>query len=177
MDGGEMVDVPWTVAKFLSDKAKGYKKKSMIVGAHLIGRIAWSYGLIAPAYMRIVTLGQETSLPNVAKLVELGICRYNRLGLGELVDDQLDNSEDEVVAAEARGAQVKEGGVRRHPNMTFINRLRAMDDRLGDMDTNIYKLSNDVEDLTYVVSGMSEQYDQFYGEFRQMRMEQERFRN
>nr|GFB48960.1 hypothetical protein [Tanacetum cinerariifolium] len=55
----------------------------------------------------------------------LGICRYNGLGLEELVDDQLDNSEDEATAAEARRAQ----------------------------------------------------YDQFYGEFRQMRMEQERFRN
>ncbi|GJS30101.1 hypothetical protein Tco_0490721 [Tanacetum coccineum] len=132
---------------------------------------------MAPSYMRIVTLGHETSLLNVARLVDFGICRYNGLGLGELVDDQLDNSEDEAVAAEARGAQDEEGGVRRRPNITFTNRLRAMDDRLGDMDTNIYKLSNDVKDLTYVVSGMSEQYDQFYGEFGQMRMEQERFRN
>nr|GEU86230.1 hypothetical protein [Tanacetum cinerariifolium] len=33
---------------------------------------------------------------------------------------------------------------------------------------------SDVNDLTYVVFGMSEQYDQFYREFRQMRMEQER---
>ncbi|GKA32553.1 hypothetical protein Tco_0718920 [Tanacetum coccineum] len=59
--------------------------------------------------------------------------------------------------------------------MSLTNRLRDMDDRLGDMDTNIYKLSNDVKDLTYVVSGMYEQYDRFYGEFGQMRMEQERF--
>nr|GEX79472.1 hypothetical protein [Tanacetum cinerariifolium] len=35
----EMVDVPWNVAKFLSGKSKGYKKKSLIVAAHLIGRI------------------------------------------------------------------------------------------------------------------------------------------
>ncbi|GJV58004.1 hypothetical protein Tco_1459009 [Tanacetum coccineum] len=146
MDGGEMVDVPWTMAKFLSDKQKGIRRR-------------------------------ETLLLNVAKLVDLGICRYNGLGLGELVDDQLDNSEDEDAVAEARGAQVKEGDVRRHPNMTFTNRLRVMDERLGDMDTNIYKLSNDVEDLTYVVSGMSEQYNQFYREFEQIRMEQERFRN
>ncbi|GJV82137.1 hypothetical protein Tco_1518007 [Tanacetum coccineum] len=169
-----MVDVPWNVAKFLSDKAKGYKKKSLIVGAYLIGRIARSYGLMAPAYMRIVTLGQETLLLNVAKLVDLGICRYNGLGLGELVVDQFDNSEDEVATSKARGAQDEEGGVSHHPNMTFTNRLRAMDDKLGNMDTNIYKLSNNVKDLTYVVFGMSEQYDQFYREFRQMRMEQER---
>ncbi|GKD80298.1 hypothetical protein Tco_1342919, partial [Tanacetum coccineum] len=51
MDRGEMVDVPWTMAKFLSDKAKGYKKKSLIV------RVARSYWLMAPTYMRIVTLG------------------------------------------------------------------------------------------------------------------------
>ncbi|GKE05882.1 hypothetical protein Tco_1397900 [Tanacetum coccineum] len=148
MDGGEMVDIPWNLAKFLSDKAKG-----------------------------IVTLGPKTSLLSVAKLVDLGIYRYNRLGLGELVDDQLDNSGDEVAATEARRAQYEAGGVRRHPNMSLTNRLRDMDDRLGDMDTNIYKLSNDVKDLTYVVSGMYEQYDQFYGEFGQMRMEQERFCN
>ncbi|GJU83325.1 hypothetical protein Tco_1285690 [Tanacetum coccineum] len=139
MDGGEMVDVPWNLAKFLSDKAKGYKKKIMIVGANLIGRIARSYGLMSIGYMRIVTLGPKTSLLSVAKLVDLGIYRYNRLGLGELVDDQLDNSGDEVVATEARRAQDEAGGVRRHPNMSLTNRLRDMDDRLGDMDTNIYK--------------------------------------
>nr|GEX46076.1 hypothetical protein [Tanacetum cinerariifolium] len=82
-----------------------------------------------------------------------------KFGLGELVDDQLDNSEYDVVAAKGRGAQDEKGGVRRRPNMTFINRLRVMDDRLGDIDTNIYKLSNDVEDLAYAVSGMSKQYD------------------
>ncbi|GJY87694.1 hypothetical protein Tco_0502322 [Tanacetum coccineum] len=31
MDGGAMVDVPWNIAKFLFDKAKGAKKKSMIL--------------------------------------------------------------------------------------------------------------------------------------------------
>ncbi|GJT82256.1 hypothetical protein Tco_1056598 [Tanacetum coccineum] len=39
-------------------------------------------------------------------------------------------NEDEAAAVEARGAQSEEGGVRRHPNMTFTNKLRAMDDRL-----------------------------------------------
>nr|GEX58679.1 hypothetical protein [Tanacetum cinerariifolium] len=65
--------------------------------------------------------------------------------------------EDEAVVVEPKGAQDEEGGLRHRPNITFTNRLRAMDDRLGDIDTNIYKLSNNVEDLTYVVSGMSEQ--------------------
>ncbi|GJW78986.1 hypothetical protein Tco_0140668 [Tanacetum coccineum] len=119
------------------EKEKGAKKKIMIVGAHLIGRIA----------------------------------RYNRLGLGELVDDMLDNSNDKDAVAEARRAQDEAGDVRCHPNISFTNRLRAMDDRLGDIDTNIYKLSNNVEELTTVVSGMSEQYDQFYGEFNTMREE------
>ncbi|GJY77765.1 hypothetical protein Tco_0483566 [Tanacetum coccineum] len=46
-----------------------------------------------------------------------------------------------------------------------------MDDRLGDVDTNIFKLS----DETAVVSEMFEQYDQIYGEFDAMRLEQQRF--
>nr|GEZ79668.1 hypothetical protein [Tanacetum cinerariifolium] len=108
---------------------------------------------MALAYMRIVSLRQETSLLNVAKLVDLGICRYNGLGRGELVDDQLDNNEDEATAAEAKRAQDEERGVRRHPNMSFTNRLKVVGDRLGDIDTNIYRLSNDIKDLTYVMSG------------------------
>nr|GEX72098.1 hypothetical protein [Tanacetum cinerariifolium] len=115
-------------AKFLSDKAKEYKKKSMIVGAHLIGKL----------------------------------------------DDRLDDNKDEAAAAEARRAQEETCGVRHHPNISFTNRLRAMDEKIGDMDTNIFKLSNDVEELTTVVYGMSEQYDQFYEEFNTMREEQQR---
>nr|GEX31504.1 hypothetical protein [Tanacetum cinerariifolium] len=61
--------------------------KSLIVGAYLIGKIARSYGLMTYRSLRSVTLGLETSLLSVAKLVDLGICRYNRLGLGEMVDD------------------------------------------------------------------------------------------
>ncbi|GKF70928.1 hypothetical protein Tco_0203985 [Tanacetum coccineum] len=87
----------------------------------------------------------------------------------------LDNSEDEVAATEARRAQDEAGGVRRHPNMIFTNRLKAMDDRFGNIDTHIYKVSNEVENLTDVVSGMTEQYDQFYGEFNTLMMEQQRF--
>ncbi|GKG04245.1 hypothetical protein Tco_0314632, partial [Tanacetum coccineum] len=74
MDGGALVDVPWNIVKFLFDKAKGAKKKSMIVGAHLIGRIARYYRLMTNAYLRRVTLGQGTTLLNIVKLVELGIC-------------------------------------------------------------------------------------------------------
>ncbi|GJV20737.1 hypothetical protein Tco_1369757 [Tanacetum coccineum] len=97
MDGGARVDVPWHVAKFFTDKGKGYKKKSLIMGAHLIRRIARSYGLITQGSLRSVTLRPETSLLNMAKLVDLGICRYNGLGYGELVDDIPDNGEDEDV--------------------------------------------------------------------------------
>ncbi|GJU11237.1 hypothetical protein Tco_1133633 [Tanacetum coccineum] len=81
MDGGVSVDVPWHVAKFFTDKAEGYKKKSSIVVAQLIGRIARSFGLMAPGALRGVTLGPETSLLGVAKLVELGICKYDALRL------------------------------------------------------------------------------------------------
>ncbi|GKC20332.1 hypothetical protein Tco_1022482, partial [Tanacetum coccineum] len=122
MDGGARVDVPWHVARFFTDKAKGYKKKSPIVGAHLIGRIARSYGLMTPRSLRSVTLGPETSLLSVAKLMDFGICRYNGLGLGELVDDLLDNEGNEAADTGAR---------------------------------------------------MSKQYDQFYDEFSQMRVEQQ----
>ncbi|GJZ16105.1 hypothetical protein Tco_0551782 [Tanacetum coccineum] len=104
MDGGDLVDVPWNVAKFFTNKSKGAKTKSMIVGAHLIGRIARSYGLMTNAHLRNVTIGQGTMLLNIIKLVEMGICRYNRLGYGELMDDKLDNSKDEAAVVEARRA-------------------------------------------------------------------------
>ncbi|GJY03845.1 hypothetical protein Tco_0369785 [Tanacetum coccineum] len=149
MDGGVRVDVPWHVAKFLTNKAKGYKKKSLIVGAHLIGRIARSYELMTPRSLRSVTLGPETSLLNVAKLVDLGICRYNRSGYGELVNDIPDNGEDEGVSD---AGDDDEEGVRRRPNMSFTNRLRAMDERLGEMEIDISKLGSDIDDLTYVMS-------------------------
>nr|GFA21463.1 hypothetical protein [Tanacetum cinerariifolium] len=174
MDGGARVDVLWHVAKFFTNKTKGYKKKSLIIGAHLIGRIARSYGLMTLRSLRNVTLGQETSLLNVAKMVDLGIYRYNGLGYGELVNDIPDNDKDE---GPTYARDDDKEGVRRCPNISFTNRLRAMYKRLGEIETNIYKLGSDVDDLTYVVSGMSEQYDQFYEEFRQIRMEQERFQN
>ncbi|GJR84144.1 hypothetical protein Tco_0154929 [Tanacetum coccineum] len=173
MDGGARVEVPWHVAKIFTDKAKGYKKKSPIVGAHLIGKIARSYGLMTQRSLRSVTLGPETSLLSVAKLVDLGICSYNGLGLGEMVDDLPDDGKNEVAEAVEGHGNVE--GVRRHPNMTFTNRLRAIDERLRDIETNISTLSTEVDDLTYVVSGMSEQCDQFYDEFGQMRLEQQRF--
>ncbi|GJV03587.1 putative reverse transcriptase domain-containing protein, partial [Tanacetum coccineum] len=71
--------------KFLCDKAKGSKRKSPIVGAHLIGWIASYYGLMTLGALMNVTLGPETSSMSVAKLVDLGICRYNGLGIGEMV--------------------------------------------------------------------------------------------
>ncbi|GKF57703.1 hypothetical protein Tco_0171240 [Tanacetum coccineum] len=46
IDGGVSVDIPWHVAKFFSDKAKGSRRKSLIVGAHLIRKIASYYGLM-----------------------------------------------------------------------------------------------------------------------------------
>ncbi|GKG24130.1 hypothetical protein Tco_0392166 [Tanacetum coccineum] len=88
---------------------------------------------------------------------------FNRLGQGELVGDKLNDSGDEVAANEARRAQNEEGDVRHNPNMSFTNRLKAMDDRSGDIDSNIYTLSNKVKNLTVVVSEMSKQYYQFYG--------------
>ncbi|GJX82728.1 hypothetical protein Tco_0332209 [Tanacetum coccineum] len=158
MDGGVSVDVPWHVAKFLCNKEKGSKRKSPIMGAHLIGRIASYYGLLTLGSLMNVTLGPETSSMSLAKLVNLGICRYNGLGIGEMVvgDDDVGAGQTEI------------GGVRRHPNMSNANRLKAMDERLEE-------IVKDFDELTYVVSGMSEQYDQFYEEFGQWRTKQERF--
>ncbi|GJU03334.1 hypothetical protein Tco_1113672 [Tanacetum coccineum] len=151
MDGGVSVDVPWHIAKFLYDKAKGSKRKSPIVGAHLIGKIASYYGLMTLGSLMNVTLGPKTSSMSVAKLVDLGICRYNGLGIGEMVAEILEVVGDDNVGAE----QTEIGGIGRHPNMSNANRLRAIDESLGE-------IVNDVDELTYVVSGMSEQYDQFY---------------
>ncbi|GJZ22232.1 hypothetical protein Tco_0559271 [Tanacetum coccineum] len=85
MDGGEFVDIPWHVVKFLCDKAKGVQKRTKIVGAHLIRRI-------------------------VRHLGELGIVRFNVLGYAEIVDDKLDDSNKEVDTAEARMAQEENKG-------------------------------------------------------------------
>ncbi|GJW64851.1 hypothetical protein Tco_0116735 [Tanacetum coccineum] len=67
---------------------------------------------------------------------------YNGLGLGEMVDDLPDDGRNEV--AEAVEGQGNIEGVRLRPNMTFTNRLRAMDERLGDIKTNILTLSIEI---------------------------------
>ncbi|GJY77252.1 hypothetical protein Tco_0482368 [Tanacetum coccineum] len=129
MDGGVSVDVPWHVAKFFSDKAKGSRRKSPIVGAHLIRKIASYYGLMTLGALINVTLGPETSFMSVAKLVDLGICRYNGLSIGEMVAEILEVAGDDDVGV----GQAKIGGVGRHPNMSNANKIRAMDERLGEI--------------------------------------------
>ncbi|GKA20750.1 hypothetical protein Tco_0700739 [Tanacetum coccineum] len=103
--------------------------------------------------------------------MDMGICRYNGLRYGELVDDPPDNGRDKATEVRVGEAHDDDGGVSRCPNIPFSNRLRAMDERLGDIETNISTLSIEVEDLTYVIFGMSEQYDQFYDEFGKMKLE------
>ncbi|GKA00196.1 hypothetical protein Tco_0672746 [Tanacetum coccineum] len=99
MDGGVSVDVPWHVAKFLCDKAKGSKRKSPIMGAYLIGKIASYYGLMTLGSLMNVTLGPETSSMSIAKLVDLGICMYNVLGIGEMVVEIPEVTGDDDVRA------------------------------------------------------------------------------
>ncbi|GKA11027.1 hypothetical protein Tco_0690460 [Tanacetum coccineum] len=99
MDGGVSVDVPWHVAKFLCDKEKGSKKKSPIVGAHLIWKIASYYGLMTLGALMNVTLRPETSSMSIAKLVDLGIYRYNGLGIGEMVTEIPKVTGDDYVGA------------------------------------------------------------------------------
>nr|GEV26910.1 hypothetical protein [Tanacetum cinerariifolium] len=94
-----------TVAKFLAEKGKGAQKKSKIMGAHLIGRIAWYFSLMCATALSAVTWGQDTTLYNVVKLEDIMIVRFNRAGLAEMVDEMLDNSDEEAEAAEARMAQ------------------------------------------------------------------------
>ncbi|GJX05623.1 hypothetical protein Tco_0191539 [Tanacetum coccineum] len=154
-------------------RQRGYKKKSPIVRTHLIGKIARLFVLMTPGALRGVTLVLETSFLSVAKLVELGICKYNALGYGVIVDYVPEVAGDEVAGAGMGQADVR--GVRCHPKITTTNRLRAMDERLGDIKTDISRLVSDIDELTYVVSGMFEQYDQFYREFGQWRIKQESF--
>ncbi|GKE81945.1 hypothetical protein Tco_1551945, partial [Tanacetum coccineum] len=139
MDGGVSVDVPWHVAKFLCNKAKGSKNKSSIVGAHFIGKIASYYGLMTLGALMNATLGPETSSMSVAKLVDLGICRYNGLGIGEIVVEIPKVVGDNYVGA----GQAEIRGWYATPNMSNTNRLGAMDERLGE-------IVNDVDELTHV---------------------------
>nr|GEX43815.1 hypothetical protein [Tanacetum cinerariifolium] len=88
------------------DNAEGYKKKSSIVVAQLIGRISTSFGLMALGALKGVTLGPKTSLLGVDKLVELGICKYDVLGYGEMVDDVLEVAGDEEARAGIEQANV-----------------------------------------------------------------------
>ncbi|GKE56665.1 hypothetical protein Tco_1495850, partial [Tanacetum coccineum] len=127
--------------KFLCDKAKGSKRKNLIVGAHLIGKIASCYSLMTLGSLMNVTLGPETYSMSLAKLVDLGICRYNGLGIGEMVAEILEVAGDDDVGA----GQAEIKGVGRHPNMSNANRLRAMDERLGE-------IVNDIDELTYLLA-------------------------
>nr|GEX50468.1 hypothetical protein [Tanacetum cinerariifolium] len=133
---------------------------SKIIRAHLIGRITRLFRLMSTAALRLVTRGQETILYDVVKMGELGIVRFNGLRHAEIVDEILDNNDEEAEAAEKRKAQKdNEGSPRRCPNMSFTNRLRVMDDRLEEINQHSYRIGDKVEDLTTVVSGMSEEYD------------------
>ncbi|GJZ34924.1 hypothetical protein Tco_0580741 [Tanacetum coccineum] len=116
IDGGVSVDVLWHVAKFLCDKAKGSKRKSPIVGAHLIGKIASYYGLMTLGSLMNITLGPETSSMSVAELVDLGICKYNGLGIGETVAEI-----PEVVGDDDVGARQAEIGGWRTEQERFIS--------------------------------------------------------
>ncbi|GKE68099.1 hypothetical protein Tco_1526171, partial [Tanacetum coccineum] len=108
--------------------------------AHLIGKIASYYALMTLRALMNVTLRLETSSMSVAKLVDLGICRYNGLGIGEMVAEIPEVAGDDDVGA----GQADIGGVGCHPNMSNANRLRAMDERLGE-------IVNNVDELTYVL--------------------------
>ncbi|GKD74460.1 hypothetical protein Tco_1332742, partial [Tanacetum coccineum] len=109
------------------EKEKGSKRKSPIVGAHLIGKIAHYYGLMTVKALTNVTLGHETSSISVSKLVDLGICKYNGLGIGKLVAEIPEVAGDDDVGTE----QAEIGGFGRHPNMSTANKLSITPRVLG----------------------------------------------
>ncbi|GKB79711.1 hypothetical protein Tco_0946606, partial [Tanacetum coccineum] len=64
--------------------------------------IASYYGLMTLGALMNVTLGPETSSMSVAKLVDLGICRYNGPGIGDMVAEiPKVAGEDDVGAGQA----------------------------------------------------------------------------
>ncbi|GKC93208.1 hypothetical protein Tco_1158650 [Tanacetum coccineum] len=66
---------------------------------------------------------------HVAKFFSDKAKRYNGLGIGEMVAEIPEvTGEDDVGTG-----QTEIGGVGRHPNMSNANRLRAMDERLGEI--------------------------------------------
>ncbi|GJV85802.1 putative reverse transcriptase domain-containing protein [Tanacetum coccineum] len=74
-----------------------------------------------------------------------------RLSIPGIREDHSDNirifSETVTFVLDPRGCwseQAETGGVGRHPNMSNANRLRAMDERLGE-------IVNDIDELTYVL--------------------------
>ncbi|GJX77607.1 hypothetical protein Tco_0691512 [Tanacetum coccineum] len=132
-------------ARLVAKKAKGAQKKSRIVGAHLIGMSARYFGWMSGAALGRVTKGQDMELYDIVKLEDLRIIRFNRARLAEMVDEMLEDSGEESDDIEARRADDEDEGMpRRCPNMSFTNRLRVMDDRLGDIDDSIYGLREEV---------------------------------
>nr|GEU62451.1 retrovirus-related Pol polyprotein from transposon TNT 1-94 [Tanacetum cinerariifolium] len=72
--------------------------------------------------LRSVTLELETSQLSVAKLVDMGICRYNGLGYGKMVDDLSDNGEDDAAeAGVGEGQDDDRGGVNFMSNTTVYS--------------------------------------------------------
>nr|GEU93034.1 hypothetical protein [Tanacetum cinerariifolium] len=83
------------------------------------GIIARYFGLMSGNALNVVTRGHDTALYDIVKLEDLRIIRSRM-----------------------------RGGLRRRPSMSFTNRLRVMDDRLGEIDQSINGLANEVEKLT-----------------------------
>ncbi|GJY32756.1 hypothetical protein Tco_0417225 [Tanacetum coccineum] len=74
--------------------------------------------------------GVSVDVPwHVAKFLCDKVKGYNGLGIGEMVAEIPEVAGDDDV----RAGQAEVGGVGRHPNMSTANRLRAMDERLGEI--------------------------------------------
>jgi hypothetical protein len=67
MDGGDHVNIPWYLAKFVTKKVNGAQGGSLIQGAHYISRIARSFDLMTPGALASVTIGADTTLIGIPK--------------------------------------------------------------------------------------------------------------
>lgn len=162
MDGGDNIDIPWYLARFMTGRAKGAQEGNLIQGAHYISRLARSFGLMTPAALARVTIRADTTLIGIPKLVEYGVVTYDALR-EPILQPEVDA--DGAGPSQASGSM---GGVRVCPTMTMMERMNIMDGRLGHMEQSMIGFGNDMDDMTAAVSGMNYMFDSLCFDFRSL---------
>ena len=178
MDRGNFIDVPWYLAKFLSDGAKGAQAKSKIQGAHFIGRLARNLGLMTPEKLAWVTIDASTALIGLNKLFKCNICRPNGLGGADLMPEGAfggsagTSGSGGASSSQAGTSQAyEEEAVRARPTMTTMDRFRVIEGSLGHIDTGMMEVRDYVDDMASGIFGMSDQFDGFQSDMRRMQDE------